>query len=199
MRDGTDATQQGRSEKEKMLAGELYDAADAALLAERTRARLLCQRLNESREDETELRRELLRELLPNAAALPIIEPPFRCDYGTHIHLGERVYFNFGCVVLDVCPVRIGSDVLFGPHVQIYAATHPLDVATRRRWLEAGAPVTVGDDVWVGGGAILCPGVTVGSGSVIGAGAVVVKDIPPGALAVGNPARVVRRLPYEPA
>ena len=122
------------------------------------------------------------------------IEPPFYCDYGSNITLGDNVFFNFNCVVLDVTPVVIGSRVLFGPAVQIYAATHPLSAAERRSGLEAGKPVEIGDDVWVGGGAIICPGVQIGPESVIGAGSVVTRNIPARVLAAGNPCRVIREL-----
>ena len=121
------------------------------------------------------------------------LQPPFFCDYGFNILLGRRVFFNFNCVVLDECPIRIGDFTLFGPNVQIYAALHQLDAATRRT-LEYGKPVTIGSDVWVAGGAIICPGVTIGSKTVIGAGSVVTRDIPDGVLAVGNPCRVIREL-----
>ncbi|HSE89447.1 MAG TPA: sugar O-acetyltransferase, partial [Candidatus Binatia bacterium] len=122
------------------------------------------------------------------------MQPPFYCDYGANIELGKRVFFNFNCVVLDVAPVRVGSGVLFGPAVQIYAATHPLSAAERRTSLELGRAVEVGDEVWVGGGAIICPGVRVGARSVIGAGSVVTRDIPEGVFAAGNPCRVIREL-----
>jgi maltose O-acetyltransferase len=181
-----------RSEKEKMLGGELYDPLDAELSAGRRRARLLFKALNDTRDDEQEERARLVKELIPDAGEGVWIEPPFYCDYGTNIALGERVYFNFNCVVLDVAPVRIGSRVLFGPAVQIYAATHPLSAAERRTGLEAGKAVEVGDDVWVGGGAVICPGVRVGARTVIGAGSVVTRDIPEGVFAAGNPCRVVR-------
>src|SRR5690606_26934949 len=121
------------------------------------------------------------------------VEAPFRCDYGTNIELGERVFFNFNCVVLDVCSVRIGSFSLLGPAVQIYTATHPMDAMARRRH-ESGAPVEIGTDVWVGGGAIILPGVTIGSRAVIGAGSVVTRDVPEGMFAAGNPCRVIRAL-----
>ncbi len=182
------------TEKDKMLAGQLYDASDPQLSADRRRARDLLHTLNTSRDGEIQLRRRTLAELLGPCDEPPWIEPPFYCDYGYNIRLGHKVYFNFNCVVLDVCEVRIGSNVLFGPAVQIYTATHPLDVATRRQWLESGQPVTIGSDVWVGGGAILLPGVTVGEGAVIGAGAVVTRDVPPGTLVAGNPARVLREI-----
>lgn len=177
-----------RTEREKMLTGELYDANDPELSAARRRARLLLHAFNQSRADEGELRARTLRELLPRAAGLPEVEPPFFCDYGDNIVLGEKVFFNFNCVVLDICRVTIGNRVLCGPAVQIYAATHPLDVAKRRQGLECGRPVTIGDDVWIGGGAIILPGVTIGSGAVIGAGSVVSRNIPAGSVAYGNPA-----------
>jgi len=180
-----------RTEREKMLAGELYDPLDPELVAARTRARELLRELNAIRETEDVYRRHILRALFATGGDTVWLEPPFFCDYGRNIHLGERVYFNFNCVVLDVCAVQIGDRTLFGPAVQIYAATHPLD-AELRKTRELGAPVTIGADVWVGGGAIILPGVTIGDRAVIGAGSVVTRAVPPGVLAVGNPCRVVR-------
>ncbi len=183
------------TEKEKMLSGELYDPADPELMAERRRARLLLQALNASRDDASEERARLLAELLPGAPAGIWIEPPFYCDYGSNITFGERVFFNFNCVILDVAPVSIGSRVMCGPAVQIYAATHPLNAALRSSGRELGKAVTIGDDVWLGGGAIVCPGVRIGSRSVIGAGSVVTKDVPDDVFAAGNPCRVLREIP----
>jgi maltose O-acetyltransferase len=177
-----------------MLGGELYDPLDPQLSAERRRARLLSKAFNDTTDDQQDERARLLKELIPASGEAVWIEPPFYCDYGSNITLGDRVFFNFGCVVLDVAPVRIGSGVLFGPSVQIYAATHPLSAAERRAGLEAGRPVEVGDDVWVGGGAVICPGVRVGARSVIGAGSVVTRDIPGGVFAAGNPCRVIREI-----
>jgi maltose O-acetyltransferase len=134
-----------------------------------------------------------LQKLLGAGGADVSIQPPFYCDYGSNIYLGKNCYFNFNCVVLDVCPVRVGDITLFGPGVHIYAATHP-ENATLRRTRELGKPVDIGADVWVGGAAIICPGVTIGSRTIIGAGSVVTRDIPAGVLAVGNPCRVVRHL-----
>ena len=183
-----------RSEKEKMLGGELYDPLDPQLCAERRRARLLFKALNDTRDDQQDERARLIKELIPAAGQGVWIEPPFYCDYGTNITLGDRVFFNFNCVVLDVAPVRIGSGVLFGPAVQVYAATHTLSAAERKAGLELGRTVEIGNDVWIGGGAIICPGVHIGARSVIGAGSVVTRDIPGGVLAVGNPCRVVREV-----
>jgi maltose O-acetyltransferase len=183
-----------KSEKEKMLAGELYDPLDPQLCAERRRARLLVESINATRDDQQEERARLLKQLLPAAGRELWIQPPFYCDYGTNITLGDKVFFNFNCVVLDVAAVRIGSGTLFGPAVQIYAATHPISAAERRTGLELGKPVEIGDDCWFGGGAIVCPGVRIGSRSVIGAGSVVTKDIPAGVFAAGNPCRVLREL-----
>ena len=180
-----------RNELEKMLAGELYDPLAPELVTARVRARDLCQALNGTAESEDAQRRDLLIELFGAGGDSVWMQPPFYCDYGSNIHLGQRVFFNFNCVVLDVCPVRIGDFTLFGPSVQIYTATHPLD-ATLRRTQEYGKPVTIGSDVWVGGAAVICPGVTIGARSVIGAGSVVTRDIPEEVFAAGNPCRVIR-------
>lgn len=182
-----------RSEREKMLAGELYDPLDPELVRARTLARDLCQNLNATRETDQTQRRRILRDLLGAGGETVWMQPPFFCDYGLNILLGEKCFFNFNCVVLDVCLVTVGNYTLFGPAVQIYTATHPLD-ARLRRVQESGKPVRIGSDVWIGGGAIICPGVTIGSECVIGAGSVVTRDIPPGTFAAGNPCRVIRRL-----
>jgi maltose O-acetyltransferase len=182
-----------KSELEKMLAGELYDASDPELVRRRQRARDLCQALNASGKSEQALRRKLLEQLLGSGGDSASVEPPFYCDYGSNLHLGAKVYFNFNCVVLDVCEVKIGDFTLFGPAVQIYTATHPLNAAERRT-REFAKPIEIGSDVWVGGAAIICPGVTIGSRSVIGAGSVVTRDVPEGVFAAGNPCRVIRQL-----
>jgi maltose O-acetyltransferase len=176
-----------------MLAGELYDPFDPALVTARERARDLCGALNATREGQQDERRRLLRELFGTGGDTVWMQPPFYCDYGSNIELGERVFFNFNCVVLDVCRVRIGDFALFGPAVQIYTPLHPLDAELRRRQ-EFGKPVEIGSDVWVGGGAIILPGVRIGSRAVIGAGSVVTRDIPEGTLAAGNPCRVIRAI-----
>jgi maltose O-acetyltransferase len=176
-----------------MVAGELYDPLDPELVALRANARRILRLYNASVEDGPE-RGDLLRELFGSAAAGLWIEPPFYCDYGLNITLGNNVYFNFDCVVLDVAPVSIGSHTMFGPAVQIYTATHPLDALERKAGRELGRPITIGADVWVGGACVINPGVTIGDASVIGSGSVVTRDIPPGVLAAGNPCRVIREL-----
>jgi maltose O-acetyltransferase len=181
------------TERQKMLAGELYDPFDAELVAARVRARDLCRALNAASEAAQDERRRLLHELFGAGGDTVLMQPPFFCDYGANIALGERVFFNFNCVVLDVCAVRIGSFTQLGPAVQIYTATHPLDAELRRRQ-ESGKPVEIGADVWIGGGAIVLPGVRIGSRSVIGAGSVVTRDVPDNVVAAGNPCRVLRQI-----
>lgn len=181
------------SEKEKMLAGNLYDPLDLELVQVRERARDLCQELNGTRESDQENRRRILTLLFGRGGDSVWMQPPFYCDYGTNIHLGERVFFNFNCVVLDVCPVTIGDFTLFGPAVQIYTAMHPMNAELRRNQ-EFGKPIEIGSDVWIGGSAILCPGVKIGAKTVIGAGSVVTRDIPGGVFAAGNPCRVIREI-----
>jgi maltose O-acetyltransferase len=180
-------------EKEKMLAGELYDPLDPELVRARERARDLCQDLNATRATDREERRRILSELFGKGGESVWMEPPFFCDYGSNILLGERVFFNFNCVVPDVCQVKIGDFTLFGPAVQIYTATHPMNAELRRKQ-EFAKPIEIGSDVWVGGGAIICPGVKIGSKTVIGAGSVVTRDIPDGVVAAGNPCRVIREI-----
>ena len=180
-----------KTERQKMLAGELYDPMDPELIAARAHARDLCQDLNATRESQAAERRRILRELFGKGGDTVWMQPPFFCDYGTNIELGQRVFFNFNCVVLDVCPIRIGDFTLFGPAVQILTPMHPLNAELRRKE-EFGKPIEIGSDVWVGGGALILPGVTIGSRCVIGAGSVVTRDIPDGVFAAGNPCRVIR-------
>lgn len=184
----------GRSEREKMLAGQPYYPADAELASARMRARALCHRYNGTSGEEESLRIEILAELLGESIPPLHIEPPFRCDYGANIFLGEDFYANYGCVILDCAEVRIGNQVKFGPYVQIYAAHHPLDHDERKSGWELASPVSIGDDVWLGGGVIVLPGVSIGARSVIGAGSVVSRSVPDGVVAAGNPCRVIRRL-----
>jgi maltose O-acetyltransferase len=182
------------TEREKMLAGELYLASDPELVTARRNARRLTRLYNATTEDEEVQRSHLLRELFGAVGDGAVVEPPFHCDYGAHIFAGERFYVNFGCIVLDCAEVRIGDDVMLGPAVQIYAAYHPLEAATRVAGPELAAPITLGDRVWIGGGAILCPGVTIGENTTIGAGSVVTRSIPANVMAAGNPCRVLREL-----
>lgn len=181
------------SEWQKMLSGELYNPLDPELVQARNRARDLCQDLNLTREGQGEERRSILCQLFGRGGDTVWMQPPFFCDYGTNIELGKRVFFNFNCVVLDVARVIVGDYTLFGPAVQIYTATHPFG-AKLRRSQEFAKPIEIGSDVWVGGGAIICPGVRIGSRSVIGAGSVVTKDITEDVFAAGNPCKVIRRV-----
>ena len=182
-----------KTERERMLSGELYDPFDPELVAGRQRARDLCQDLNATREADTAGRRQILEALFGRGGGSVWMQPPFFCDYGSNIELGERVFFNFNCIVLDVCPVRIGSFSLFGPAVQIYTPVHPFNAELRRRQ-ESGKPVEIGSDVWVGGGAMILPGVRIGSRAIIGAGSVVTRDVPDDVFAAGNPCRVIRQI-----
>lgn len=176
-----------------MLAGELYDATDPELGKQRMVARERCRALDQSSPRDESLRRNILTKLFASGGDSVWLEPPFYCDYGINIYLGEKVYFNFDCVILDVCEVRIGDHVFVAPGVHIYTATHPLE-AELRRTQEFGKPVAIGSDVWIGGKAIICPGITIGDRSVIGAGSVVTKDVPAGVVVAGNPAKVIREI-----
>lgn len=176
-----------------MLAGELYNALDPQLTVERNHVRDLILLYNQTRDEDEAERRRLLEQMLgyPSDAW---IQPPFFCDYGTNIKLGSGVYMNYNCVVLDVMQVTIGDRTMFGPAVQVLTPMHPMDAAERRKGLEYAKPVLIGADVWIGGGAIICPGVTIGDETVIGAGSVVTRDIPSRVFAAGNPCRVIRAI-----
>jgi maltose O-acetyltransferase len=183
----------GMSEKEKMLLGIPYLAGDETLIKERRQAKRLLRQLNVTEYLVTKTAKSIIKELIPNLGKNCYIEPPFHCDYGYNIHCGDNVYFNVNCVVLDGAKVSIGNHVLFGPGVQIYTATHPTDAETRKT-LESAKPIQIGNDCWIGGGAIILPGITIGNNCVIGAGSVVTKNIPNDSMAVGNPAKVIRKL-----
>ncbi|MFJ4372480.1 sugar O-acetyltransferase [Pseudomonas japonica] len=178
------------SEKQKMLTGQLYRATCPELQAEQIANKHWMQRYNSAVDLLNEQRRELLVAHFARVGAGAVIRPPFYCDYGYNIELGANVFMNFNCVILDICRVSIGDDCQIGPAVQIYAADHPRDPDLRRSGLESGKPVTIGRNVWIGGGAIILPGVTVGDNAIIGAGSVVSRDVPAGATVMGNPARV---------
>ncbi|MDB5379316.1 MAG: maltose acetyltransferase [Rubritepida sp.] len=173
-----------------MLAGELYSGADPELQAEIAATAAWLVQYNAASVETPALRLARLRERLAEVGEGAVIRPPFHCDYGWNIHLGAGAFLNFNCVILDVVPVSIGDRTQIGPGVQILAADHPRDAATRAAGLESGRPIRIGADVWIGGGALILPGVTIGDGGIIGAGAVVTRDVPAGATAVGNPARV---------
>lgn len=186
-----------RSERERMVAGEAYRPDDAELARERERADALLRRLNALPGTDSAARADVLRQLFGRVGKDPAAVSPFHCDYGFNVTAGDRFFANSGCVILDVCPVRIGDDVMLGPQVVLAAATHPLDAAARRSGLECGAPISIGDDVWIGAGAVVNPGVSIGAGTVIGSGSVVTRDIPAGVVAAGNPCRVLRAIGEE--
>ena len=182
------------TETERMLAGEPYDPTAPELVADRARARDLVRRYNATTEAESDRRDALLRELFGVVADEAVVEPPVRCDYGYNVRVGDRFFANFGCVFLDVAPVEFGDRCLLGPGVHVYTPTHPIDPEERATGLERGRPVTVGDDVWIGGHAVITPGVSVGDGAVVAAGAVVTKDVPARTVVGGNPASVIREV-----
>lgn len=184
-----------RTEKHKMLAGELYRSADAELVADRRRARAILARYNAISDGDPNTPISLLREFIGAVGDGTIVKPLFTCDYGYNIRLGHSVFINYHCVFLDCATIEIGDDVQIGPAVQLYTAQHPLDPVVRRSGLESASPIRIGNDAWIGGGAVVLPGVTIGARSVVGAGAVVVRDVPPDTVVVGNPARVMRTLP----
>ncbi len=183
-----------RSEREKMLAGDLYDPMVPDLVARREAAAEWTRRFNTTDPTDAAGRADLLAEWFGSVGDRVTVEPPFRCDYGEQIHVGDDFFANYGCVFLDVCRIEFGDDCLLGPGVHVYTATHPLDAESRRTRLEYGKPVTVGDEVWVGGRAVLNPGVTVGDRAMVASGAVVTDDVPSDCVVQGNPAEVVKRL-----
>lgn len=182
-----------KSEKEKMLSGEYYSAADEQLTSERDHARNLIFLFNHTKPTEKEQRNHILTQLI-RAKGSFYIEAPFYCDYGYNIEVGDNFYANFGCVILDVNRVQIGDNVLFAPNVQLYTATHPVDPLERLTGKEYAKPIIIGNNVWIGGGSILCPGVKIGDNTTIGAGSVVTKDIPDNVVAAGNPCKVIRKI-----
>jgi maltose O-acetyltransferase len=181
------------SELQKMLNGELYEAWDEELTAMRDKARLLNAKYNTLMGAPLDERNSILKELLGQCSSIDI-QPPFFCDYGTHIFAGKNFFMNFNCIILDCAKVTIGNNVMCGPYVQIYTAYHPVLASERNKGPELAAPIIIGDNVWLGGGAIICPGVTIGENTTIGAGSVVTKDIPANVFAAGNPCRIIRSL-----
>ncbi|MBC7888126.1 MAG: sugar O-acetyltransferase [Ferruginibacter sp.] len=182
-----------KTEYQKMVAGELYDAGDAELVEMRTRAREMVQSYNQTGYDRQE-RTRALQKILRKTGSNIDIQTPFYCDYGCHISVGNNFFANFNCVFLDCNYIQMGDNVFLGPNVQVYAATHPLVAAERIKGPELALPVIIGDNVWIGGGSIICPGLTIGNNTTIGAGSVVVKSIPPDVLAAGNPCRIIKTL-----
>ncbi|MCD2493444.1 sugar O-acetyltransferase [Lacrimispora sp. NSJ-141] len=186
--------------KERMLSGRLYHmTADEELTKDYIRCKRLLTAFNHMTEYDTEKQDAIIRELFGKIGKGFHVEPPFRCDYGKQILAGDHLYINCDCIIIDVCPVTIGNHVLIGPRVGIYTAAHPVDASVRNTGLEYGRPITIGDNVWIGGGATLNPGVTIGENSIIGSGSIVTKDIPPNVIAAGNPCRVLRPVTEEDA
>ena len=180
--------------KQRMLRGELYMFDDPELAADYARAQELLERYNATRHVEQDLRNGLLRDLLGEVSEGVVVRPAFRCDYGSHIAIGARTFVNYDCVMLDVAPIRIGAACQIATCVQLLTATHPIDPEPRHLGWESAEPITIGDNVWLGSGAIVCPGVTIGDDTVVGAGSVVTRDLPARVVAFGNPARVHRSI-----
>ncbi|MEH6943072.1 maltose acetyltransferase domain-containing protein [Bacillus sp. JJ722] len=183
-----------KTEKEKMLNGELYDASDAVLVSDRKEARRLTRLYNQTTEDDLEIRSELLKKLFGSTGKSLYMEPTVKCDYGYNIHIGENFYANFDTVLLDVCEIKIGDNCFLAPGVHIYAATHPIEAKLRSAGPEYGKPVRIGDNVWIGGRSVINPGVTIGNNVVVASGSVVVKDVPDNVIVGGNPARIIRTI-----
>ncbi len=182
------------TEKEKMIAGLPYHPSDKELARDRKKARLLLRKIAEIPEDKERQRKHFFKELFATTGQKFLIENPFLCDYGCNIFWGENAYANFGCIILDAAPVYIGKNVMLAPSVKIFTATHPLEFEARNSGIEFAKSVRIGDNVWIGGGAIINPGVTIGNNSVIGSGSVVTKDIPENVVAAGNPCKIIREI-----
>ncbi|MBU2950766.1 sugar O-acetyltransferase [Tamlana agarivorans] len=182
------------TEKDKMLAGEMYSPTDPELAKERHQVRLLFHKFNSLSELDLEERQKVLKKIIPNSGENLFIEPPFHCDYGSNIKAGKNLFMNFSCCILDVAEVTIGDNCMFGPHVQIYTATHPLEFKARNSGKELGKSVSIGDNVWIGGNATICPGISIGNNVVIGSGAVVTKNFPANVVIAGNPAKIIKTI-----
>lgn len=183
-----------KSEKEKMLGGEVYDPADMTLIKERARVKTLCQKYNKTSYGEIGTRKSILKEILGKTGDNFTIEPDFYCDYGYNIEIGEAFYANHNLVILDCAKVKIGKNVAIGPNCGLYCAVHPTDPVERAKWVETAKPITIGDNVWLGGNVVVLPGVTIGDNTTIGAGSVVTKDIPSNVVAAGNPCKVLKKI-----
>lgn len=183
-----------KTEKQKMINGEYYLASDQELTQDRIDARRLTREYNQTLETETEERTDILKNLFGSIGTNTYVEPTFRCDYGYNIETGDNFYANFDCIMLDICPIRFGDNCLLAPGVHIYTAAHPLDPVERNSGIEFGKPVTIGNNVWIGGRAVINPGVTIGDNVVIGAGAIVTRDIPDNVVVAGNPAKIIKSI-----
>jgi maltose O-acetyltransferase len=183
-----------KSELQKMLSSELYNAGDNQLVEMRSKARVLFSQYNRTSYDDIETRTSILKSLLGGFEGNIDIQAPFYCDYGSHIHAGKNVFMNFNCIILDCAKVTLGDNVFMAPNVQLYTAYHPVIASERIKGPENAAPITIGNNVWLGGGVIVCPGVTIGDNTTIGAGSVVVQDIPANVVAVGNPCKVIKEI-----
>lgn len=186
-----------RTEKEKMLAEDLYRASSPELREDASKSRQLTRLFNETTEEQQTYRKTLLKEMFKATGENIYIEPPFRCDYGTNTTIGNNFYANFDCVFLDVAPIVIGENVMFGPKVNLLTPGHPIDAVIRNSGLEFGKKITIGDNVWIGGNAVVNPGVTIGNNTIIGSGSVVTKDIPDNVIAAGNPCKIIREITDE--
>ena len=185
------------TEREKMVQGSMYDPMDKELFQARRRARLLIRQLNAIPEDKERQRRHIFKELFAETGSRFFIESPFICDYGSNIFWGENSYANFGCIILDAAHVRIGKNVMIAPAVKIFTASHPMEHKARNSGYEFAKSITIGDNVWIGGGAIINPGVTIGNNSVVGSGSVVTKDVPENVFAAGNPCKFIKEINQE--
>lgn len=183
-----------KTEKELMIAGEMYNPGDPELTKDRMNARRLVRLYNQTTEEESVKRTDILKELFGSVKGEIGIEPSFRCDYGYNIHVGENFFANFDCCILDVCEVKIGANCMMAPGVHIYTATHPVDPKLRNSGREYGKPVMIGDNVWLGGRSVVNPGVTIGNNVVVASGAVVTKDVPDNVVVGGNPARIIKKI-----
>ncbi|GGH24418.1 sugar O-acetyltransferase [Sphingobacterium alkalisoli] len=185
------------TEKKKMIAGEAYFANDKTLSEDRLLAQTLCFRFNQLEPRQVKAKKQVIRDLFGKTEKMFYIEPPFRCDYGYNIEIGENFYANYNLTVLDCAPVRIGDNVMIAPNVSLFTAGHPIHHELRNTGLEYAIPITIGDNVWIGGNTVINPGVTIGENTVIGSGSVVTKDIPANVVAVGNPCRILRTITEE--